>query len=87
MKQRKWSLLMLVFLISALVLEACSFSVKVLSTSHGFSIDGELSSPNRHADIRHTYSTYTHHRSAIRDTHAHLDQSGYDFHARGFREL
>ena len=32
MKQRKWSLLILVFLISALVLEACSFSVKVLST-------------------------------------------------------
>jgi len=32
MKQRKWCLLMLVFLSSALVLNACSFSVKVLST-------------------------------------------------------
>jgi WD40 repeat protein len=44
MKQRKWSLLILVFLIiiSALVLEACSFSVKVLSSA-------TLSPPTEHS--------------------------------------
>jgi|GEM_PF-719961 len=33
MQQRKWSLSILVFVLSALVLDACSFSVKVLSTA------------------------------------------------------